>query len=97
MFANSRTASVNGRKIRVEASSIGVISTYIGFGTPGGKAISLKYGPMPWDRMPTQLKRTYEIAARNAGIAILDVGAICPNGMMPMRLLARMKKNRTAR
>ena len=47
--------------------------------------------------MPTQLKSTQVMTARTAGSAIFDVGAIWANGMMPIRLLTRMKKNSAAR
>ena len=47
MLANSRTASVNGRTMKVEENSIGVIRSTARFGTPAGRAMSLKYGPTP--------------------------------------------------
>src|ERR671919_714593 len=43
IVARSRTASVNGRRMNVDTSSIGVNQTYMPFGTPGGNRAFLKY------------------------------------------------------
>ena len=42
MFASNRRARVTGRKMKTWRNSMGVISTYMYQGTPGGKRLALR-------------------------------------------------------
>ena len=47
--------------------------------------------------MPTTLKMTQEITARNSGKANLDVAGKLTNGMIPEMFITKMKPNSVTR
>ncbi|CAB4941363.1 unannotated protein [freshwater metagenome] len=96
MLANRRTASENGRTMKVDSSSIGMTSGNSAFGTPGGATEFQKYFK-PWCFKPTAMKYTQVMSASTAGPAIRALPGIWKNGMTSKILVMKMKKKRLTR
>ena len=73
---------------------MGVISRYMGTGSPGGKSCEEKNPPTPCLEIPAPMKVTYVMRAKTIGTATTDEAAMLMPGMMPAMFMDRTPKNR---